>query len=112
MTTGDYIEIMRVVGVRELKAKLSEYLRDVRRGETFLVTDRDRVVAELRQPGSRAVPGADPVERELGLLVDAGQVQPPKLAKADWAWRPAGAGMARGTAAKVLDVLREDPGRR
>jgi antitoxin (DNA-binding transcriptional repressor) of toxin-antitoxin stability system len=103
---------MRVVGVRELKAKLSEYLRDVRRGEVFLVTDRDRVVAELRQPGSRSVPGGDPVERELGLLVEAGQVQPPKLAKGDWAWQPAGAGMARGTAAKVLDALREDPGRR
>ncbi|MCK6479953.1 MAG: type II toxin-antitoxin system prevent-host-death family antitoxin [Planctomycetes bacterium] len=43
---------MRTVGVRELKAKLSEYLRSVRGGEVVLVTDRGRVVAELRAPGS------------------------------------------------------------
>jgi antitoxin (DNA-binding transcriptional repressor) of toxin-antitoxin stability system len=102
---------MRVVGVRELKARLSEYLREVRRGEVFLVTDRDRVVAELRQPGSRSMPGGDELERELDLLVDSGEVRAPKLQKADWAWRPAGTGLARGTAAKVLDALREDPGR-
>ena len=38
------------VGIRELKNRLSEYIRRVRRGEEFLVTDRGRVVAELRQP--------------------------------------------------------------
>ena len=38
------------VGIRELKNRLSEYVRRVRRGEEFLVTDRGRVVAELRQP--------------------------------------------------------------
>lgn len=102
---------MRVVGVRELKAKLSEYLRDVRRGEVFLVTDRDRVVAELRQPGSRSLPAGDVLERELDDLVDAGEVQAPKLPKAEWSWRPEGAGLPRGTAGKVLDSLRSDPGR-
>ncbi len=39
---------MRAVGVRELKANLSRYLREVERGEVVLVTDRGRVVAELR----------------------------------------------------------------
>jgi antitoxin (DNA-binding transcriptional repressor) of toxin-antitoxin stability system len=102
---------MRVVGVRELKAKLSEYLRDVRRGEVFLVTDRDRVVAELRQPGSRSLPAGDALERELDELVDAGEVQASKLPKGEWSWRPEGAGLPRGTAAKVLDQLRSDPGR-
>ena len=38
------------VGVRELKNRLSEYLRMVRRGEEILVTDRGEPVAELRQP--------------------------------------------------------------
>lgn len=102
---------MRVVGVRQLKAKLSEYLRDVRRGEVFLVTDRDQVVAELRQPGSRSLPSNDELERELDLLVDAGDVQAPKQPKGDWSWRPAGAGLAGATAAKVLDSLKGDPGR-
>lgn len=41
---------MRVVGVRELKNRLSEYLRQVEDGETILVTNRGEVVAELREP--------------------------------------------------------------
>jgi antitoxin (DNA-binding transcriptional repressor) of toxin-antitoxin stability system len=41
---------MRVVGVKVLKNKLSEYLRIAATGETVLVTDRDRVVAELGPP--------------------------------------------------------------
>ena len=41
---------MITVGVRELKNRLSEHLRMVRRGEEILVTHRGEVVAELRQP--------------------------------------------------------------
>lgn len=41
---------MRTVGVREFKARLSQYLRDVQGGDVILVTDRGRVVAELRAP--------------------------------------------------------------
>jgi prevent-host-death family protein len=41
---------MRAVGVKALKNRLSEYLRLVATGETVLVTDRDRVVAELVPP--------------------------------------------------------------
>lgn len=38
------------VGIRELRDKLSAYIRLVREGETVLVTDRGEVVAELRRP--------------------------------------------------------------
>jgi prevent-host-death family protein len=41
---------MRSVGLKILKNKLSEYVRLAERGETVLVTDRDRVVAELVPP--------------------------------------------------------------
>jgi antitoxin (DNA-binding transcriptional repressor) of toxin-antitoxin stability system len=44
---------MRTVGVRDLKNRLSEYLRRVRSGEGLLITDRGEVVAELAPPGSR-----------------------------------------------------------
>ena len=44
---------MRTVGLKVLKNKLSEYVRIVASGETVLVTDRDRVVAELRPPQGR-----------------------------------------------------------
>ncbi|HJR35655.1 MAG TPA: type II toxin-antitoxin system prevent-host-death family antitoxin [Gemmatimonadales bacterium] len=48
---------MRTIGIRELKATLSQVLRAVRDGDVFLVTDRGRVVAELRRPdaGERVV---------------------------------------------------------
>jgi hypothetical protein len=38
--------VMRTVGLKVLKNKLSEYIRLVGTGETVLITDRDRVVAE------------------------------------------------------------------
>jgi antitoxin (DNA-binding transcriptional repressor) of toxin-antitoxin stability system len=41
---------MRAVGLKVLKNRLSEYVRLAREGETVLVTDRDRVVAELGPP--------------------------------------------------------------
>lgn len=42
---------MKSVGIRELKNKLSDYVRQVRSGETILVTDRGEVVAEMGPPG-------------------------------------------------------------
>ena len=48
---------MMIVGIRELKNRLSEHLRIVRDGEEILVTDRGKVVAELRPPASG--PGND-----------------------------------------------------
>jgi antitoxin (DNA-binding transcriptional repressor) of toxin-antitoxin stability system len=41
---------MKTVGIRDLKNRLSEYVREVRGGEEILVTDRGEVVAELRPP--------------------------------------------------------------
>jgi antitoxin (DNA-binding transcriptional repressor) of toxin-antitoxin stability system len=43
---------VRAVGLKILKNRLSEYVRLAREGETVLVTDRDRVVAELGPPRS------------------------------------------------------------
>ncbi len=54
---------MRTIGVRELKANLSRTLGEVRAGEVFLVTDRGRVIAELRQPSG--------VHRELSNVEQA-----------------------------------------
>jgi len=47
---------MKAVGLRELKNRLSEYVRKVRAGEGFFITDRGIVVAELRPPGAPAGP--------------------------------------------------------
>lgn len=56
---------MKTVGVRELKNRLSEYIRQARSGESVLVTDRGQVVAELTPPGQ----GATDTSVPAGLLV-------------------------------------------
>ncbi|HEV3278409.1 MAG TPA: type II toxin-antitoxin system prevent-host-death family antitoxin [Terriglobia bacterium] len=67
-----YIEPMKSAGLRELKNRLSEYVREVRSGEVVLVTDRGEVVAELIPPGQgRDEPG---VPAGLTALARRGQV--------------------------------------
>jgi antitoxin (DNA-binding transcriptional repressor) of toxin-antitoxin stability system len=77
---------MRAVGLKVLKNKLSEYVRLAATGETVLVTDRDRVVAELvpPSPGRSLVPSdamlADAVRRGwLTPPIKAGGGPPPRL---------------------------------
>jgi len=41
---------MRVAGIREVKNQLSAFLRLVRQGETVLISDRGKVVAQLLPP--------------------------------------------------------------
>jgi antitoxin (DNA-binding transcriptional repressor) of toxin-antitoxin stability system len=101
---------MRVVGVRELKAKLSAYLREVGRGEAFLVTDRDRVVAELRPPRAGAPLPSDELERSIESLVEAGELTPARRSLKNWTWRPRGLEMPEGTALELLDRLRSERG--
>jgi prevent-host-death family protein len=55
---------MKSVGLRELKNRLSEYVREVRCGEAVLVTDRGEVVAELLPPGQ----GGDDREMSWALV--------------------------------------------
>jgi prevent-host-death family protein len=69
---------MRAVGLKTLKNKLSEYVRLVASGETVLVTDRDRVVAELVPPrADRSLLVSDAM---LAEAVRQGWVAPPLLA--------------------------------
>jgi antitoxin (DNA-binding transcriptional repressor) of toxin-antitoxin stability system len=66
---------MRAVGLKILKNKLSEYIRLAARGETVLVTDRDRVVAEIIPPSAgRAEHLAD---AQLAALLRDGLLRPP-----------------------------------
>lgn len=68
---------MRAVGIKVLKNKLSEYVRLAESGETILVTDRDRVVAEMGPPeASRSPLVADAM---LAEAVRRGWITPPAL---------------------------------
>lgn len=55
------------VGIRELKSRLSEYVDRARGGETVVITDRGRPVAELRPLSGRT---------SLESLIDAGLATP------------------------------------
>lgn len=68
---------MRSVGLKVLKNKLSEYVRLAASGETVLVTDRDRVVAEIVPPH----PGRSPLLADalLAEAVREGWLAPPVL---------------------------------
>lgn len=88
---------MRVVGIKALKNKLSEYVRVAADGETILVTDRDRVVAELGPPqAGRAVDVGDVL---LADAVRKGWLRPP-VTTADVLPR-------RNPVAPLADLLRE-----
>jgi antitoxin (DNA-binding transcriptional repressor) of toxin-antitoxin stability system len=98
---------MKAVGVKQLKARLSEYLRLVKSGETVLITDREEVVAELR-PARRQPAGDLSVEDQLQALADAGETTRPSLPKGDWTWKVKGLGLPSGMAARLLDDIRSD----
>jgi len=55
------------VGVRDLKARLSKYLRQVRQGQTVIITDHGRPVGRLS-------PVDQPLNERLKALQDAGLV--------------------------------------
>lgn len=77
---------MKQVRIAELKAKLSEYLRAVRRGETIAVLDRETPVAQIvpvRSPSALQVrkpvpgtppPGRVPLPKPVKLPIDIVQL--------------------------------------
>ena len=88
---------MRTVGLKTLKNRLSEYVRLAAGGETVLVTDRDRVVAELVPPRE----GRSPLLADA-VLADAvrrGWITPPAL--------PAGGPPPRKPVMTLRDLLRD-----
>jgi prevent-host-death family protein len=93
-------------GIREAKAHLSEYIHRVERGQTVLITDRGRVVAQLCPPGSTPSGAEDALAR----LVLEQRVRAP-LSPRDpktqvFTWK--GLGKPAGTAHRTVDELREE----
>jgi antitoxin (DNA-binding transcriptional repressor) of toxin-antitoxin stability system len=48
------------VGVRELRGKLTRYLRQARQGTAIIVTSHDDVIAEIRPPSTQRRPERTP----------------------------------------------------
>ena len=86
MTTYGHNMTMKTVRIAELKARLSEYLRAVRRGETIAVMDRETPVAQIvpvrdrtalrvRRPAPGTPrPNQVPLPKPLKLNVDVVQL--------------------------------------
>jgi prevent-host-death family protein len=83
------------VGVRELKAKLSEYLGHAAAGETVIVTDRGRPVARLT--------GLDATTR-LSRGIEEGWIEPPRRLALGKVQRH----QAEGSVLSTLDADRGD----
>lgn len=56
------------VGTRELKSKLSEYLRRVKAGETITVTDHGKTIGHI-------IPSKQTVRDKILAMVKAGQAE-------------------------------------
>ncbi len=93
---------MKQVGLRELKNRLSEYVRMVRTGEHVQVTDRGQVVAELLPP---APPKGRDLAAGLADLERRGLLRPPTAeGPAHYARLPRL--LPTGTARRLLDEER------
>jgi antitoxin (DNA-binding transcriptional repressor) of toxin-antitoxin stability system len=88
---------MRSVGLKALKNKLSEYVRLAASGETVLISDRDRVVAELVPP--RATRSASLPDAVLAEAVRQGLLTPAAL--------PPGPPPETAPVARLRDILVE-----
>jgi antitoxin (DNA-binding transcriptional repressor) of toxin-antitoxin stability system len=95
---------VKAVAIRELKNRLSAYLREVARGEIVLVTDRGRVVAELRRPSGELVPSR--LDQALETLHAEGALLP-GLPQDRAAYRRTRVRL-RGASQALLDADRED----
>jgi antitoxin (DNA-binding transcriptional repressor) of toxin-antitoxin stability system len=88
---------MHVVGLKVLKNKLSEYVRLAASGERVLVTDRDRVVAELVPPQEGAP--AFSADAALAEALRSGLLKPPLL--------PPGITPGRAPVAPLAQILEQ-----
>ncbi len=62
----------RRTGVRDAKARLSQLLRDVQRGQEWVITERGNPVARLSPIAERSLSLAERIHR----LEDAGLIEP------------------------------------
>src|SRR5438128_8927763 len=94
---GGHFPGMRTVGLKALKNKLSEYVRAAESGETIVITDRGRVVAEI-------VPAAKKPESVIERGIREGWIRP---AVRGPDWPPKGKRVPGLTLEKILPDLDE-----
>lgn len=93
---------MKSVNIAALKARLSAYLDDVRRGEEIIVRDRKKAIA-------RIIPlSTDTLDEEEDLLAAEGLLRPPR-ARFDRAfWNLSAPRLKGATAARAVTRDRDE----
>ena len=69
---------MQKVGLKTLKNKLSEYVRLAAAGETIVITDRGRAVAEIVPSRRRPDPVSSEASGKAGSAPQDGRQLPPR----------------------------------
>jgi len=64
---------MKSVGIKALKNELSHYLRLVREGELIFITDRDEIIAELRQPSTAYASSVSKFDSFMAEITNKGE---------------------------------------
>lgn len=83
------IQVMKLVSIQDLKAKLSAMVAEAESGDTIIITRHNAPVAQLAPARTEAV--------HHGRNVGSGRIRP---------------ALKRGTKGRYLDVLMEDRGNR
>ncbi len=93
---------LRAVGVKELKNKLSSYLKEVKAGVRLLVTERSTVIAEISAPSSEStMTSVSSIEAEW---IASGKLRPAKRKKT--IVKPSPISLPEGAAKRLLDFER------
>jgi antitoxin (DNA-binding transcriptional repressor) of toxin-antitoxin stability system len=95
----------KAVGVRELKNQLSAYLRAIKAGDHILVTDRGRVIAEMRPPGAAELRA--PERSRVDEWAEEGRLVPHQLPSSSLPRSPLH--LDPGTSGRLLDEERREP---
>lgn len=98
---------MKAVGIKVLKAKLSEYVRQAKAGETILVTERDEVVAELR-PARRQPLGQGTLVEGLEALAARGEATLASQEIGTWEGLQTRARLEKVSSREILEALRKE----
>jgi antitoxin (DNA-binding transcriptional repressor) of toxin-antitoxin stability system len=109
VTTDGYHAGMKAVGIKVLKAKLSEYLRLVKTGVTVLVTERDEVIAEIH-PARRQKVGELTLQEKLAAMAERGEATlASRPLRRDWSSFLKSVAPVMGIEVReLLDALRDD----